>query len=70
MPDWQFQDSMETSSRSRARLREVISRRLINEVGSVLYSSSISLSAACTGGRHTVVGSGGLNTASRSIAVR
>jgi len=35
-----------------------------------LYSSSISLSAACSGERHAVVGSGGLNAASRSMAVR
>jgi hypothetical protein len=34
-----------------------------------LYSSSISLSAACFGERPAVVGSGGLDTPSRSIAM-
>lgn len=33
------------------------------------YSSSISLSAACSGEWHVLVGSGGLNAASRSMAI-
>ncbi len=36
----------------------------------VLYSSSISLSAACSGKRHAAVSSGGLRAASRSMAMR
>ena len=35
-----------------------------------LYSSSISLSAACSGERHALVGSGGVKAASRSMAMR
>jgi hypothetical protein len=34
------------------------------------YSSSLSMSTACSEGRHDVVGSGALNTASRSMAIR
>ena len=36
----------------------------------MLYSSSISWSAACSGQRRPLVGSGGLSTASRSMAMR
>jgi hypothetical protein len=39
-------------------------------IGWALYSNSISLSAACSGGRSVLVGSGGLNSTSRSIAIR
>ena len=37
---------------------------------SLFYSSSTSLSAACSGERSVLVGSGGLNTMSRSMAMR
>ena len=39
-------------------------------IGSALYSSSISLSAAYSGEQHAVLGSGELNAMSRSMAVR
>ena len=39
-------------------------------IESTLYSSSISLSAAYSGDRHVVVGSGGLYMTSRSMAIR
>jgi hypothetical protein len=49
--------------------RQVVRNGLV-WIDSVLYSSSISLSAAWSGDLHAAVGSGGLNTMSRSIAIR
>jgi hypothetical protein len=43
---------------------------ILVSIGSAVYSSSISLSIAHSGERHALVGSGVLNAASRSVAVR
>ena len=51
-------------------LKGQVVRDGLDWIALTFYSSSISLSAACSGERHAVVGSGGLNTASRSMAMR